>query len=120
MTTQFTPEILAEIFKYHPPTTEERKRKHEAVNLATMEFAKACVPGAPEDQKGLISSKEACLEILTGLVQSSVFLARAGRELDSACLYARDGHTTEAVMCVQVARMLINQAITYESLGISI
>lgn len=118
--TKFTPELLAEIFKYHPPTTEERKQKHEACNKATMEFAAACVPDGIEYREWLSTSKETCLEALLDLVKPSVFLDRASRELDSACLYARDEKTSEAVMCVQVARMLINQAITYESLGIEL
>jgi len=31
---------LEEYFKYHPPTTEERKQKHNAVNNAALQFAK--------------------------------------------------------------------------------
>jgi len=30
---------LSEYFKYHPPTTEDRKAKHEAVNDAALKFA---------------------------------------------------------------------------------
>ena len=35
------PEIsLEEYFKYHPPTTEERKQKHDIINNASLQFAK--------------------------------------------------------------------------------
>lgn len=30
---------IGEYFKYHPPTTEERKAKHNAVNEAALKFA---------------------------------------------------------------------------------
>lgn len=30
---------IEEYFKYHPPTTEERKQKHNAVNEAALAFA---------------------------------------------------------------------------------
>jgi hypothetical protein len=124
--TTYTPELLSEIFKYHPPTTDERKQKHETCNRVTMEFAICCVPEDAASatwtglRPGLKKAQQICLETLAKLVQPSVFLERAGRELDSALLYAVDGLTTEAIMSVQVARMLINQAITYESLGINL
>jgi hypothetical protein len=31
---------IEEYFKYHPPTTEERRKRHNAINLIAMEFAK--------------------------------------------------------------------------------
>lgn len=31
---------IEEYFRYHPPTTEERKRKHERINSIALEFAK--------------------------------------------------------------------------------
>jgi hypothetical protein len=118
--TKFTPELLAEIFKYHPPTTEERKQKHEACNKATMDFAAACVPDGTEYREWLSTSKETCLSSLAALVKPSIFLNRAEKELEYARQYAWAENTFEAIMCVQVARMLINQAITYESLGIEL
>lgn len=118
--TKFTPELLAEIFKYHPPTTEERKQKHEACNKATMDFALTCIPGEPETQQGLISSKEACIKELSKLVRPGVFLERSMKELAAAALHATDGEIADAIMRIQVARMLINQAITYESLRIEL
>jgi hypothetical protein len=31
---------IEEYFRYHPPTTEERKQKHEKINVIALEFAK--------------------------------------------------------------------------------
>ena len=31
---------LEEYFRYHPPTTEERKARHDAINQAALSFAK--------------------------------------------------------------------------------
>lgn len=31
---------IEDYFKYHPPTTEERKAKHNAINEAALAFAK--------------------------------------------------------------------------------
>ena len=31
---------IEEFFKYHPPQTEERQQKHDAVNAAALQFAK--------------------------------------------------------------------------------
>ena len=31
---------IEEYFKYHPPTTDERKWAHDAVNMAALDFAK--------------------------------------------------------------------------------
>ncbi|MGL5922126.1 Acb2/Tad1 domain-containing protein [Chroococcidiopsis sp.] len=32
---------IEEYFRYHPPGTAERKRKHDLINQLSMEFAKA-------------------------------------------------------------------------------
>ncbi len=32
---------IEEYFRYHPPTTIERKRKHKRINSLALEFAKA-------------------------------------------------------------------------------
>lgn len=32
-------DIVDNMFSYHPPTNEERIRKHEAINNASLEFA---------------------------------------------------------------------------------
>jgi hypothetical protein len=45
---------LEEQFRYHPPTTVERKAKHEAINAAALECAKVlctCVRSAKNQQK---------------------------------------------------------------------
>lgn len=45
---------LEEQFRYHPPTTEERKQKHDTVNNAALECAKAlcgCVRDEHYQQK---------------------------------------------------------------------
>jgi hypothetical protein len=85
-----------------------------------MDFAAACVPDGTEYREWLSTSKEACLASLSAIVKPSIFLDRAGKELEYARQHASAENTFEAVMCVQVARMLINQAITYESLGIEL
>lgn len=43
---------IEEYFRYHPPTTAERKRKHDRINQLSMEFAKTIdVEIADEDCK---------------------------------------------------------------------
>lgn len=32
---------IEEYFRYHPPTTAERRRKHDRINSLALEFAKA-------------------------------------------------------------------------------
>lgn len=32
---------IEEYFRYHPPVTDERKRKHDRINSLALEFAKA-------------------------------------------------------------------------------
>ncbi len=116
--TKFTPELLAEIFKYHPPTTEERKQKHEACNKATMDFALACIePGG-----SALAAAAECLKAFEPLVRPGLSLNRADSFLQSAAMYASVPNPNYECMVqdCQFARMLINQAITYESLGIEL
>lgn len=40
---------IEEYFRYHPPKTENRKRKHEQINSLSIEFAKA-IDAAIEDE----------------------------------------------------------------------
>lgn len=37
-------------FQYHPPTTEERKQKHDRINKAALEFAKAVVESVKDEE----------------------------------------------------------------------
>ena len=46
---------IEDYFRYHPPKTEERKQKHEAVNKAALEFAKVVEACVKDEQTKLFS-----------------------------------------------------------------
>lgn len=41
---------LEEYFRYHPPTTQERQQKHEAINTAALQFAQVIDANVENEQ----------------------------------------------------------------------
>jgi len=58
---------IEEQFTYHPPTTEERKKKHQSVNDAALAFAKVVGAIVPDD--------DPMYQSIIGAIQQSRMLA---------------------------------------------
>jgi hypothetical protein len=53
---------IEEYFRYHPPLTDERKQKHDALNAAALEFAKvidSCVVDEDCKKMGMFAVQQA-------------------------------------------------------------
>lgn len=64
---------IEEYFRYHPPTTEERKAAHEAVNKAALEFAKVV---------DVLVEDEDCKKMAMFAVQQARMLSNQGVTVD--------------------------------------
>ena len=65
---------LEKYFKYHPPTTEERKTKHNKTNKAALRFAK--------EIENCVQDEELKKMAYYGVQQARMF-ANQGRTMDS-------------------------------------
>lgn len=104
---------LSDWFKYHPPTTESRKAKHEAVNNLSLALAKSigCM-GWDEISKSAIAqiiglfdapTKESTVKVIEWILN----------------LYDQlktEPNPDNKMMLIQQIRMFANQAVTFESL----
>jgi hypothetical protein len=118
---QVTPKLLEEIFQYHP-ADDYRKKLHDACNGAVLRFAIEALPD-PLTGVALISPERLaaeCSDVFARLLKPCLALNRAELSLRSAVYYAEMGNLPVMIMDLQIARMLVNQAIVYESLGISL
>jgi len=104
---------LSDWFKYHPPTTEDRKAKHEAVNRLSFVLASSI------DSMGWDEiSKEAIAQII-GLFDSPA--KESTVKVTEWILNLHDQLKAESnpenkMMLIQQIRMFANQAVTFESL----
>ncbi len=64
---------VEEYFKYHPPLTDERKAKHNAINEAALAFAKA-VNASVDD--------EDCRKMAFFAIQQARMFANQGATID--------------------------------------
>jgi len=104
---------LSDWFKYHPPTTEDRKAKHEAVNKFSLTLAQSidCLDWG---------------EILNATIAQTIGLfdnptKESTVKIIEWILNLRDQLEAESnpenkMMLIQQIRMFANQAVTFESL----
>lgn len=105
---------LEEYFRYHPPTTEERKAKHNEVN-------DICLKVARKLTQPFLSHKEIAdgvdmLQALTQLVSDAVCLKWATNSIEWVQRFAALGEEESVVMSIQQCRMFLNQGITIDEL----
>lgn len=65
---------LEEYFRYHPPKTEDRKEKHNAVNDAALQFAKVIDSSVMDED---------CKKMAIFAVQQARMFANQGITVDS-------------------------------------
>lgn len=104
---------LSDWFKYHPPTTESRKAKHEAINKLSFTLANS-VGSMGWDE----ISKSAIAQII-GLFDNPT--KESTVKVIEWILNLRDQLNAESdpdnkMMLIQQIRMFANQAVTFESL----
>lgn len=100
---------IEEYFRYHPPTTEERKAKHEAINASALELAKALEKAAERylayQQAVLHTVKDAecfqssilALETLEGLLKNRTYI----RYIQQSRMFANQGITVDELKSKQ-------------------
>lgn len=108
---------LEEYFRYHPPTTQERIDKHDAVNAAALKLAKALVvEGEGEKVWGPIHlARNEFMAIAKRACTGNAYLSWTDNYISEA-LDARSQHykATTVLMSIHVARMIVNQSIAME------
>lgn len=107
---------LEEYFRYHPPTTEERKAKHNEVNDTCLEVAKALTQ--PFLSYAEIHAGIGKLKALAQIVKDETCLKWANWSIQSVWAVVKDGDgdTEGVVMHIQQVRMFLNQGITIDEL----
>jgi hypothetical protein len=65
---------IEEYFRYHPPKTEERKQKHNAVNDAALQFAKIVDASVVDED---------CKKMAMFAIQQARMFANQGITVDS-------------------------------------
>jgi|GEM_PF-5108464 len=104
---------LSDWFKYHPPKTEYRKAKHEAVNNLSLALAQNIDCMSWDD-----ASKSAIAQIIELLdnptkestVKVTEWISHLSDQLKA------ESNPDNKMMLIQQIRMFANQAITFESL----
>ena len=73
------------LFDYHPPTTEERKKKHQEINLAAKTAARSAISavkaiwGEPEEAT---STQSAATDILVNIQTARMFANQLVTEIE--------------------------------------
>jgi hypothetical protein len=73
---QLTLENVSEFFTYHPPTTEERKQKHERVNKMSLELAQVIMQEVKDEdcrKMALFAIQQARMFANQGITVDEVF-----------------------------------------------
>jgi hypothetical protein len=107
---------IEEYFRYHPPTTEERKAKHNEVNDICLKVARDLTqPFLSCAEVGAGMDK---LIALTQLIKDETCLKWANWSIDSLWVVVknRGGDTESVIMRIQQVRMFLNQGITIDEL----
>lgn len=107
---------LEEYFRYHPPTTEERKAKHNQVNDTCLKVARDLTqPFLSCAEVGVGMDK---LIALTQLIKDETCLKWVNWSIQSVWAVVKDGggDTEGVVMHIQQVRMFLNQGITIDEL----
>ena len=105
---------LSDWFKYHPPTTEARKAKHEAVNKLSLTLAQNI--GCMRWDEILKSTIAQIIGLFDNPTKESTV------KVIEWILNLRDQLNAESdpdnkMMLIQQIRMFANQAVTFESLS---
>lgn len=73
---------IEEYFRYHPPQTEERKQKHNAVNDAALQFAKIVESSVMDED---------CKRMAMFAIQQARMFANQGITVDDLTKNTGDG-----------------------------
>lgn len=77
-------------FTYHPPTTEERKAKHLAINEGAKAFAKVILANVKDTR---------CRELAFYAIQQARMLANQGATVDEICPESKPVEKVEQSPC---------------------
>jgi len=115
---------IQEYFKYHPPTTEERKRLHNSANELTLKlcldldrvYGDAANGYEPIPRNELDEMSDQLTLSFTGLTSDQDCLNWASHSLDTMfiSLNSQGFGSTEILMYCEQIRMFLNQGITID------
>lgn len=113
------PVPLEEYFRYHPPTSEERIAKHDAVNQVALSFAKAVLNPAGFSESDAEENAEywlgRCVDTAKKVCSNGWLQEEAITQFAYALDAAQDSAEPMSMLCqIQNARMYLNQAITID------
>ena len=101
-------------FEYHPPQTEERRRKHEINNTACLQlFYKLSKTDDPQIIRESLREFNA---LMSHLLDDHLTRSWALKSLELAGQSALSQDRESVLMCIQQVRMFVNQGITIDEL----
>ena len=114
--TQYLGIALEDWFKYHPPTTEARKAKHEAVNSLSYSLAESIGDLHLNYCDGEVDQKVGQILELFNLPEKESTVQVSNWILSLANQLKAELVLSNKLMLIQQIRMFANQAVTFESL----
>ncbi len=106
---------IEEYFRYHPPTTEERKAKHDRVNAFSLEMAIALTaPGVQLEDLSVWIEK--ARDFLTEICEDFTCRKWARHATDAIYGASLKDDYESVMMFTQQYRMFLNQGVTIDDL----